>query len=210
MKNATQIIVSMFGTFMGLAGIEHGIGEILQGSTRPAEIMILSWPKSKFFASVSGEPAMTIIPNLLITGILAILFSTIYIAWATLLVHKKDSGRALILSSIAMLLAGGGIFPPVLGFMIGVLRTRVNHSPSPRRTRLSDGLQKFLSKYWPLSLAASLIAWLMLFPGINFLGFFLGVNDAILTTVVIALAFGTLFLTIFWGLVSDRVRKVDG
>ena len=44
MRNATRITVSTFGVLMGLAGLEHGIGEILQGNTAPQEIMFPSWP----------------------------------------------------------------------------------------------------------------------------------------------------------------------
>ncbi len=209
MKTAKQTIVSVFGTLMGLAGIEHGIGEILQGNTPPSGIMFLSWPEAKFFASVNGEPAMSIVPNLLITGIMAILFSAAYIAWATLFVRRKHSGQVLVVLSIAMLLAGGGIFPPVLGFMIGILGTRANAARAIPRMRLSSERQEFLRKYWPLSPVASLIAWLMLFPGINLLGYY-GVNEASLTMAVIALAIGTLILTIIWGVASDRESQARG
>src|SRR5512139_3633732 len=97
MRNATQATVSTFGTIMALAGIEHGIGEILQGNQAPAGIMFSSWPGAEFFRSVNGEPAMTIIPNLLVTGILAVLFSVMYLVWATRLVQRKHAGRAMIL-----------------------------------------------------------------------------------------------------------------
>lgn len=42
-KSATKIVVSAFGIFLGLAGIEHGIGEILQGNIAPTGIVIKSW-----------------------------------------------------------------------------------------------------------------------------------------------------------------------
>ena len=51
---------------------------MLQGNVAPEGIMILSWPDSEVFAILAGEPAMTIVPNLLITGILAILFSLLF------------------------------------------------------------------------------------------------------------------------------------
>jgi hypothetical protein len=34
-KNATEVVVSVFGIVLGLAGIEHGIGEIFQGNIAP-------------------------------------------------------------------------------------------------------------------------------------------------------------------------------
>jgi hypothetical protein len=41
---------------------------VLQGNSVPAGIMILSWPGSTFFAILGGEPALTVVPNLLGTG----------------------------------------------------------------------------------------------------------------------------------------------
>jgi hypothetical protein len=208
MRNATKVTVSTFGVIMGLAGIEHGIGEILQGNTSPTGIMFLSWPDSAFFRSVGGEPAMTIIPNLLVTGILAILLSTAFLVWATLFIQRKNSGLVLMLLSIAMLLAGGGIFPPVIGILIGALGTRINAPFGWWRGYLTVGLRKFLGKIWPWPFVTCLIAWLLLFPGINLLGYFFGVNDPNLTVILISFALGTLFLTVFSGYASDYLGQI--
>src|SRR5512135_3094637 len=154
MKNATKVFASTFGAIMALAGIEHGIGEVLQGNVAPAGIMILSWPDSVFFRSLGGEPAMTIIPNLLVTGILAILISLIMLVWATLFIQRKNGGLILILISIVMLLVGGGIFPPILGIMLGAVGTRINAPLTWWRAHLSVGLRHLLGKMWPWSFAA--------------------------------------------------------
>jgi hypothetical protein len=114
MRNATKVFASTFGAIMALAGIEHGIGEIFQGNVAPSGIMILSWPESEFFRNLGGEPAMTVIPNLLITGILAVLVSLAMLVWAILFVQRKNGGLIMILLSIAMLLVGGGSSLPSL------------------------------------------------------------------------------------------------
>ena len=67
MRNATREITATLGALMGVAGIEHGIGEILQGSITAPGIVFPSWPRSPFFRIVGGEPAMTIVPNMLVT-----------------------------------------------------------------------------------------------------------------------------------------------
>src|SRR5271157_682768 len=207
MKNATKVTVSTLGVIMGLAGIEHGIGEVLQGNTAPGGIIFPSWPASAFFRIVGGEPAMTIIPNLLVTGILAILFSLIFIAWASHFVQRKYGGLVLILLAMVMLLVGGGIFPPVLGIMIGVLGTRINTQFTWWRAHLSVGLRHFLGEIWPWFFVVCLIAWLLLFPGINLLGYFLGVNDPNLTVILIFFALGSFLLTILSGFASDSSRQ---
>ena len=128
MRNATSITVATFGVLAGLAGIEHGIGEVLQGNRAPDGIMILSWPDSALFQIVGGEPAMTIVPNLLLTGILAIVVSLIFLVWATLFVQRKHGGRILLLLSLVLLVVGGGFGPPVLGVIVGLAATRM-HAP---------------------------------------------------------------------------------
>jgi hypothetical protein len=191
---------------MGLAGVEHGAGEILQGSTAPAGIMFPSWPDSAFFRIVGGEPAMTLVPNLLVTGILAILFSLAFLAWAALFVERKNGGLVLILFAVAMLLAGGGIFPPVIGILIGILATRINAPLTGWPAHFPAATKDFLGRLWPWSFGACVLAWLCLFPGINILGYFFGVNDPSYTVMAIVLAFGMLGVTVFTGLALDIQR----
>jgi len=47
MRSAIRVTVSTFGALAGLADIEHGIGEILQGNVAPEAIMFLSWSDSE-------------------------------------------------------------------------------------------------------------------------------------------------------------------
>ncbi len=209
MRNATRAIVSSLGALMGLGGIEHGIGEILQGNTVPSGVIFPSWPDSAFFRIVAGEPAMSIVPNFLVTGILAILFSLIFTVWVTMFVHRRHSGLFLILLSIVMLLVGGGIFPPIIGILIGVLGTTINAPLTWWRVHLPISLRHFLGKLWPWSFTVCLIAWLLLFPGMSIMDYFFGVNDPNLTHITILFAIGFLLLTVFAGFAYDTQRPAD-
>ena len=174
MNHATRAFVSTFGAIMALAGIEHGIGEVLQGNTAPSGVMILSWPSSAFFRNVAGEPAMTVLPNLFVTGILAILLSLALLVWTTLFVRRKHGALVMILIAIAMLLAGGGIFPPILAILIGIVASRIHSPLTGWRTHLSPGARQFLGSLWPWSFAACIIAWSLMFAGPALLGYFFG------------------------------------
>jgi hypothetical protein len=209
MRNATKVTVSTFGVIAGLAGIEHGIGEILQGSEKPAGILILSWPETAFYRIYSGEPAMTILPNLLLTGILAVLASLVFIVWATLFIDRKKGGLVLILLSIVMLLMGAGFGPPLVGFILGAAATRINKPLAWWRRHLSLGMRRVLSKLWPWCYGAALIAWLLLFPGLGLFDIFLGVNNAAFASSVILAAFGLLLLTIVAGFAYDIQRQTS-
>jgi hypothetical protein len=209
MKNATRAIVSTLGVIMGLGGIEHGIGEVLQGNTVPSGVVFPSWPDSAFFRVVAGEPAMSIIPNFLVTGILAILFSLVFTVWVTMFIHRRNGGLFLILLSIIMLLVGGGIFPPIIGIMIGILGTRINTPLTWWRVHLPINLRQLLRKLWPWSFTVCIIAWLLLFPGISAIDYFFGVNNPNLTYIIMLSAFGFLLLTIFTGFVKDAQQQTE-
>ena len=209
MKNATRVFASTFGAIFALAGIEHGIGEMFQGNVAPSGIMILSWPESAFFRSLGGEPAMTIIPNLLITGILAIFISMILLVWATLFVQRKNGGLIMMLLSIAMLLMGGGIFPPILGIIIGAVGTKINTPLTWWHAHLPMSFRRFAGKLWVWSYIACIIAWLTMFPGLAFIGYFFRVNDPTLILVILFFALGTLILTVFTGFAYDIERQID-
>ena len=210
MRNATKVTVSTFGAIAGLAGIEHGIDETLQGNIAPDGMMILSWPGSELFRILAGEPAMTIVSNFLVTGILAILFSLVFFVWATMFVQRKNGGLVLILLSIVMLLVSGGFGPPLLGIIIGAAGTRINAPSTWWRTHLPVGLRRSLGKLWPWSFAACIIAWLYLFPGSILLDYFFGVGNPGAIAIVALSAFGSLLLTIVAGFAHDSIQQELG
>jgi hypothetical protein len=125
-----RIAASALGIFAGLAGASHGVGEILQGNIAPRGIMIEAWPE---LTSLKGEPAMTIVPSFLVTGILAIIFGLIVAIWAAKFVQRKNGGLILILLSLVMLLVGGGLFPPMFGVAAGIIGTRIKQSSESKK-----------------------------------------------------------------------------
>jgi hypothetical protein len=203
MRSATRVTVAAFGALAALAGIEHGVGEMLQGNVAPAGTMILSWPDSEFFRIVAGEPAMTIVPDLLVTGILATLVSLAFLVWAALFAPRKHGGLVLLLLSFVLLLVGGGFGPPLLGIIVSVAATRIDAPLAWWRTRLPRGVRRLLAAAWPWSFAVALAAWLALFPGTNIAAYYFGVDSPGLVTALILSAFGFLLLTILTGFARD-------
>jgi len=123
--STARAAASTIGVIAGLGGASHGPGEILQGNVVPSGIMIEAWPG---LASLGGEPAMTIVPSFLVTGVLAIIFGLIVTVWAAAFVQRKNGGLVLILLSVILLLLGGGILPPGFGVTAGIIGTRIKHS----------------------------------------------------------------------------------
>lgn len=128
MRKATKTVATWFGIAAGIAGIEHGYFEILQGNTKPQGLMIASIGPPCVPEEVwnTCEPAMTIIPNFLITGILSVILGILILAWSAGFVQRKNGRMVLILLSVALLLFGGGIFPPLIGLVGGVAGMKIN------------------------------------------------------------------------------------
>ena len=109
------------------------------------------------------EPAMTVVPSFLVTGILATLLGIVTMIWAAAFVHRKHGAWVLILLSVALLLFGGGLFPPVIGVVGGVIATRIHAPLKERPGRRPSPISRFfataLAAMWPWSLVAFFV-WL--------------------------------------------------
>lgn len=194
MRKATRIAATILGLTAGLAGVEHGYFEILQGNTRPESVMIPSMgpPCVPELSWNACEPAMTVIPSFLVTGILAVILSITVLIWSAIFVQKKHGGLVLILLCIPLLLFGGGLFPPIIGIIAGALGTRIHKPLKPGESRLSGGLLRFLATLWPWSLALYVL-WV---SGQWVIGYFF--NDWLLANgyLIIVMVLGTLLLTV--------------
>jgi hypothetical protein len=163
MRKATRTVAKLFGITAGLAALEHGYFEILQGNVRPAGVMFPSWgadicdPVRAWHAC---EPAMSILPNFLVIGILTVLLSLAVLIWSGWFIHRKQGGLILILLAIALLLAGGGFFPPVIALAGGFAAMKIHHPIIDK----PGGLTRFASKLWPASPIIYLVWTLGQFP----------------------------------------------
>jgi hypothetical protein len=124
-ENKRRAAASIIGIFAGLTGASHGLGEMLQGNIAPSGIMIKAWPG---LTALAGEPAMTLVPSFLVSGVLTIIFGLFVALWAAQFVQRKNGGYILILLSTIMLLVGGGLFPPMFGVAAGFIGIRIKHS----------------------------------------------------------------------------------
>ena len=201
-NSATRIVVSTFGVLVALAGIEHGVGEILQGSVRPEGLAFESWADSEAFEVLSGEPAMTIVPNLLVTGILAVIAAVAVGIWSLGFVERRHGGLVLILLSVLLLLVGGGFGPPLIGVIIGIGATRIG-APSGRRP---GRVFRALGGAWAWILVIGVLGYLSLVPGTVVLSAVWGVDNPALVLGFTAVAFAGLILA----LVAARARDREG
>jgi len=201
---ATRRVVAVFGILAGFAGIEHGVGEILQGWESPDGVMIRSWPDTAAFEVLDGEPAMTLLPNLAMSGIASILVATAVSVWACRCVGRPHAGQVLIGLSLLLLLVGGGFGPPVIGVLVGIsiLRARkgLHKEPGP--------FLRGFARLWPWFLGAALWGYLSLFPGTVLLSRPAGFESPVLTSVLSLFAFAALLLALFAARMYDRTSSL--
>ena len=205
MNRTTTPLFLTLGTLAGIMGIEHGIGEVLQGYRPTESVLILSWPNSAFFEIMSGEPAMTVIPNYLVTGLFAILFSGAFLF--VLLKPGFDNRAVAFLFALVflMLLAGGGFGPPILGAIVALIALKRNSRLKTWR-RLPAKCHRVLGAAWPWSFGLCLIGWLMLFPGAALIAFLTGMHSALLMVIPMLVAFVFIPVTLLSGFSRDIWR----
>jgi hypothetical protein len=176
-NEARFVVTRVFGLLAAASAAEHGLGEALQGNRAPAGPFIQSWPDAAFFRIEAGEPALTLLPNLLAAGVLTLLLSSL-LAWRVMVRSARTPRFDLAAVSILLLLVGGGFGPPILGLAVAAAAS----GPAPRRTR---GSQQPFAHAFPWILTAAMTAWLALVPGLPLLDLAFGIGDAALLPVIV-------------------------
>jgi hypothetical protein len=196
--NAARATAVIFGVLAGLGGLTHGIGEVLQGNVQASGIIINSWTEGPIATHMGGEPAMTIVPNLLATGILNILVSLAVIVCAAL-VRTKNGGRILLVLSFGMLLVGGGFGPPLIGILAGLAGIGIGTRSTWWGKRLSGSLRSGLAAVWPWVFGIAVANGVFLVIGSLIAIYFFDLNNPDLFTNSFFLSILLLLLTIITG-----------
>jgi hypothetical protein len=123
----------------------------------PKGLKILAVSPSELPFPFGHEPAMTVIPSFLATGILAIIVGLAIILWSTAFIHKKHGATVLILLSVLLLLVGGGFGPMSLLITACIGATRINKPLTLWRSHLPSCPGRVLAKTWPWWFAAALL-----------------------------------------------------
>jgi len=155
--SALRATASVFGVYAGLLGVEHGFFETLQGNVVPKGIKILAVAPPGLPFPFGHEPAMTLIPNFLITGIVAMIFGLLIMIWAALFVQKRPGAVVLLLLSIILLLVGGGFGPITLLITASIAAAGIDKPLFWWRSHLPANARRLLANLWPSSLFAALL-----------------------------------------------------
>jgi hypothetical protein len=165
MASGTRLTASTFGVLAGIGGITHAVGEMQQGGVRPDGVFVASWSDGPIARAMDGDPAFVLVPNLLLAGLLTLIVSGVVVAWSANLLRRERGGATLAVLSFAMLLAGGGVGPPVIGMLAGWAASGIGRPPSGWITRVSPRARRALAAAWPWMFGAAAVDGLFLFVG---------------------------------------------
>lgn len=206
-ENSLKLFSSLIGIYAGILGLVHGISETLQGNTIPSGIIFNAIGSACQSDQVwhSCLPAMTFIPNLLLTGIFTSILSILVLFWAFFFIEKKNGGYILMLFSIVLLIVGGGFFPPFFGIIAGVIGSKIEKPLTWWDDKLSPTITSFLSKLWPIMIFL-FFGWV-----ISQWIFGLIINEVMLKlgSISFLLEFGLLFLSILASIANYLNRQIS-
>lgn len=162
MNRATRINVMALAVLLAISGMmAHGLFEVLQGNTPTDGLFIEAIGEAHRTWEHGAEGAFTIIPNFLITGLLAMTVSLGIIIWSIGFVHKKNGPLVLLLLFILLFLVGGGVAQILFFIPLWAVATRINKPLSWWRRILPAGPRRVLAELWPWFLVAGAVLFVI-------------------------------------------------
>jgi hypothetical protein len=159
--NATRIVASTMGVLVGLAGLDHGFFEVLQGYARPEGLLIYAIGPAQQFWEHGTEPALTLLPSYLASGLLSLFLGVLVILWSILFIDRRFGAAVFLLLGILLFLVGGGFAPIFNTILVALAATQIGKPMNFWRRLLPAGLRRILAKIW----LPSLIGFVILFLG---------------------------------------------
>lgn len=157
---ALTLTARTFGVLAGLAGTVQALGAVAQGPGRPPAFVFESWPGNPAFALLDGPRAITLVPDLLVGGLLAMAAGVTLVVWSARGLDRPQAGQVVLALSAALLLLGGGLGPALVGLLVGIALIRPEASPHD----LGAG-PLWTARAWPASYVVGVVAYLALEPG---------------------------------------------
>lgn len=162
MNRATKTSVSTIGVILAIAGLAHGIPELVQGNAPTEGLIIQAIGPDQRMWQYGTEEAFTLLPTYRATGLAAIGISLALIVWSVWFVHKKHGATVLGLLFIGLFLFGGGIAAQIMfAPFVWAAATRLNKPLTWWRNVLPATVRPGLARLWPVTLALGSLSFLI-------------------------------------------------
>lgn len=202
--NALRISSIAFGMLCGITGVLAGVFLFYQGN-EPVSSVKISYIGAEYqMWKHDTYSAYTLIPNYMLSGIIAVFVSASLLYWTVFQIHKKKTGSIVfLLLSIAQLLSGGG-FVIDLAIITFLLSLGINKKLLRWKGSLGNKLGQFLAAMWfPSLIIYSMISIAVLFVTVY------GMNSHIIMSImpVLALIMFIPTLLLLFGSIAREIQK---
>jgi len=159
---ATREISCTLGVLLGISSISHGLPEILQGNqTTPGLIVNAVGAGYRWTVWKQGsEPAFTLVPNFLLTGILASAIGLLIILCSIRFIQRPHGPAVFLLLAITSFLVGGGLAQVLLFSLNWALATRIHASLEFWRWLIPQSARGIMARFWRWPLVAGSVFFL--------------------------------------------------
>jgi hypothetical protein len=162
MNRTTKTIVTTISIILAIAGLAHGIPEMLQGITPTEGLIIQAIGPDYQMWQYGTEEAFTLLPTYLSTGIAAVSLSLTLMVWSLGFLNTKHGATVLGLLFIGLFLFGGGIAAQIMiAPFVWAAATRINKPLNGWRKVLPAGIRPGLGRLWPITLALGSVSFLI-------------------------------------------------
>jgi hypothetical protein len=206
-----RAVAAVLGVCVGASGLEHGYFEALQGNVpTPALFVQAIGPAQRMWVH-GTEDAFTLVPNFLVTGMLAMVVGTAIIVWSIGFIDRPQGSRVLLALGGLLFLVGGGVAMLVLLAIGWAMARRIRRPLGPSRI-VPAGAVRILSGAWPALVGIGLVLYAVALE-IAIVGFLPAVSDPDQVLVICWVALvGMLlaFLGAFVGASSPNAEETTG
>jgi peptidoglycan/LPS O-acetylase OafA/YrhL len=154
--NGTKAVAAALGVCVGVSGLDHGSFEVLQGNTPTPGLIVQAIGPAERMWIYGTEEALTLVPNFLLTGLLAMLVGLLTIVWSVRYIDRPNGSRVLLLLGGLLLLVGGGIGMLVFLLAAWLVARRIHRPLTWLPSRLPATVGRALSRSWPAFVVAGL------------------------------------------------------
>lgn len=180
--SATRITATTIGVFFGLfSSINHGIFELLQGNQPTGSLVFNAIGESQRFWPEGTEPALSIVPNFIFTGLLAILAGIAIIIWSIWFLPTRHGRTVYLGLFLFSFLVGGGIGQAFFFLPAWAFATRMGKPLTWWRKALPRQTWPVLARFYPAALALATLSMLIGLEMAIF-GYFPGMTDVEMLT----------------------------
>ncbi len=125
---AREIAALVLGIIGALIGTAHGVYETQQGTAVPSSIFINAIGGTQ--CQPNCLPALTVLPNFLVAGIVTTVVGIILLIWSLAMRRNPRGAAGQILFGVIFFLGGGGYLAPPLVLIGAILQPRVKRAPA--------------------------------------------------------------------------------